>query len=118
MFKDVFVHILQERNISAYKLSKDTGITQGMISYWKTGERTPSAESLNILADYLNCSVDYLLGRDGQQKKPTPKEGSGLDDVADVALEQEFMRWFRAQSPGRQKEVLFDLAKAVAGHDE
>lgn len=79
MFKDIFVRILQERNISAYKLSKDTGIAQGMISYWKTGARTPSAESLNILADYLGCSVDYLLGRDEQQKKPAPTDGDGLD---------------------------------------
>ena len=63
MFKDVFMHILQSKNITAYKLSKDTGITQGMISYWKSGERLPSAENLIILADYLNCSVDYLLGR-------------------------------------------------------
>lgn len=28
MFKDIFVKILQEQNITAYKLSKDTGITQ------------------------------------------------------------------------------------------
>lgn len=63
MFKDIFIYILQSRNITAYKLSKDTGITQGMISYWKNGERMPSAENLIILADYLDCSVDYLLGR-------------------------------------------------------
>lgn len=63
MFKDVFVQILQNQNITAYKLSRDTGITQGMISYWKKGERMPSAENLITLADYLDCSVDYLLGR-------------------------------------------------------
>lgn len=63
MFKDIFVQVLQARNITAYKLSKDTGITQGMISYWKNGERMPSAENLITLADYLDCSIDYLLGR-------------------------------------------------------
>ena len=63
MFKDIFVEILQRRNITAYKLAKDTGITQGMISYWKSGARMPSAENLIALADYLDCSVDYLLGR-------------------------------------------------------
>lgn len=63
MFKNTFNQILQERNLTAYKLSRETGITQGMISYWKSGERMPSAECLIILADYLDCSVDYLLGR-------------------------------------------------------
>ncbi len=63
MFKNIFVKILESKGISAYKLSKDTGITQGMISYWKKGERMPSAENLVTLADYFSCSVDYLLGR-------------------------------------------------------
>lgn len=63
MFADIFNQLLQTRCISAYKLSRDTGITQGMISYWKCGERLPSAENLIRLADYFDCSVDYLLGR-------------------------------------------------------
>lgn len=63
MFAEIFVNILSKRNISAYRLSQDTGITQGMISYWKSGERMPSAENLITLADYFDCSVDYLLGR-------------------------------------------------------
>ncbi|MGI6014427.1 MAG: helix-turn-helix domain-containing protein [Oscillospiraceae bacterium] len=63
MFQNRFMQLLQLRNITAYKLSKDTGITQGMISYWKNGERMPSADNLIVLADYFDCSVDYLLGR-------------------------------------------------------
>lgn len=63
MFAEIFVKMLDKKNISAYRLSQDTGITQGMISYWKSGERMPSAENLITLADYFECSVDYLLGR-------------------------------------------------------
>lgn len=39
----------------------------------------PNGETLLKLASRLDCSVDYLLGRDEQQKKPTPKDGGGLD---------------------------------------
>lgn len=63
MFAEIFVQVLEKKNISAYRLSQETGITQGMISYWKSGERMPSAENLITLADYFGCSVDYLLGR-------------------------------------------------------
>ena len=62
-FKEVFVKLLQERNISAYKLSADIGFPQSTISYWKNGKKTPSAENLIIIADYFDVSVDYLLGR-------------------------------------------------------
>lgn len=68
MFADIFNQLLQTRRISAYKLSRDTGITQGMISYWKSGERLPSAEHLIRLADYFDCSIDYLLGRTNKQE--------------------------------------------------
>lgn len=68
MFVDVFNQILQNRSISAYKLSKETGITQGMISYWKSGERSPSIEHLVKLADFFDVSTDYLLGRTDKQE--------------------------------------------------
>ena len=62
-FKEVFVELLQIRGISAYKFSADTGISQGSLSEWKNGIKTPSAESLITIADYFDVSVDYLLGR-------------------------------------------------------
>lgn len=63
MFVERLVHILQERKISAYKLSKDTGIYQSTISQWKSGLQKPSLEAAERIANYLDCSVDYLLGR-------------------------------------------------------
>ena len=99
MFKDIFVYILQSRNITAYKLSKDTGITQGMISYWKNGERMPSADNLITLADYFDCSVDYLLGRTVIQRS-TDKECfypdvnvTGLDTTAYVRYNVHIIVW-------------------------
>jgi repressor LexA len=63
MFNDVFVKLLQERNISSYKLTKDTGIDNGLISKWKNGINLPSVDMLIRLADYFDVSADYLLGR-------------------------------------------------------
>jgi transcriptional regulator with XRE-family HTH domain len=51
------------KGIKAKKVSDDTGISTGNISDWKSGRSMPSAPKLDILADYLDCSVDYLLGR-------------------------------------------------------
>ena len=54
---------IKELNITAKKLSDDTGISSGNISDWKSGRSMPTALKLVILADYLGCSIDYLLGR-------------------------------------------------------
>lgn len=60
----LILNAMAQKNISAYKLSKQTGISESLFSKWK---KNPTSEisSCNLvkIADYLNCSVDYLLGR-------------------------------------------------------
>lgn len=56
--------ILEDRGITAYKVSKATGISVSLFSKWR--ERPTSkiaSQNLELIADYLDCSVDYLLGR-------------------------------------------------------
>lgn len=104
MFKDVFVQILQSKGISAYKLSQDTGITQGMISYWKNGERMPSADNLITLSKYLDVSVDYLLGN--EQKNSVSTLSADTDS-------QEVYRQIKKLPPEKQKQV-FDYVRFLA----
>lgn len=73
MFRDVFVEILQSRNITAYKLSKDTGIAEGLISQWKSGRQLPKYDSLKLLCDYFNVSADFLLERTTSPCNPNVK---------------------------------------------
>ncbi len=63
MFSDIFKQLIQNANVTAYQMSKDTGISESLISNWKSGRQLPKYDSLNILADYFNVSGDYLLGR-------------------------------------------------------
>lgn len=55
--------ILEEKGFSAKKLSDHTGISTGNISDWKSGRCMPSINALIIIADYLNISIAYLVGR-------------------------------------------------------
>ncbi|PWL41360.1 MAG: XRE family transcriptional regulator [Clostridiales bacterium] len=64
---NLFVRIA-DRGINAKKVSYETGISTGNISDWKSGRSMPTASKLVILADYLDCSVDYLLGRTDNPK--------------------------------------------------
>ncbi|MEZ3455460.1 MAG: helix-turn-helix domain-containing protein [Oscillospiraceae bacterium] len=57
-----FMQLLQENNITAYRVSKDTGVTQTTLSDWKTGRGTPRTVTLQKIADYFNVSLDWLAG--------------------------------------------------------
>lgn len=63
MFKDIFGNIVQNENLSLYRISKDTGIPKTIIYDWASGGREPVSEYVIKLADYLNVSIDYLVGR-------------------------------------------------------
>ncbi|MEG0917637.1 MAG: XRE family transcriptional regulator [Myroides sp.] len=54
--------LLVEKGISAYRLSKDTGIPTSSLTDWKKGRSKPKLDKLQILADYFCVSVSYLSG--------------------------------------------------------
>ncbi len=63
MFKEIFMQYLQSKGITAYKVAKETGIPQGQMNKYKNGKAIPTVESLIKIADCLDCSIDFLLGR-------------------------------------------------------
>ena len=42
------------------------GVTRQAVSQYERGEREPSYEVLEILADYFNVDSDYLLGKENR----------------------------------------------------
>lgn len=60
----IILNIMKDRKLSAYKLAKETGISESLFSKWKKNPTSEiSSSNLARIADYLDCSVDYLLGR-------------------------------------------------------
>ena len=53
--------VAKSKNISVKKLLEEVGLGFNTMSNMKTS--MPKADNLAKIADYLDCSVDYLLGR-------------------------------------------------------
>ena len=51
------------RKLTQVELQMRTGIEQALLSKYENGERVPPTESLIILADFYDVSIDYILGR-------------------------------------------------------
>lgn len=64
---DVFSQRLQSardaRDLSQQDLARKTGLPASSISHFEGGGRKPSFDNLHKLADALNVTTDYLLGR-------------------------------------------------------
>lgn len=56
-----FSKLLQDYGVSAYKVSKETGISQSVFSEWKRGKSQPKLDKLRKIADFLMCLLPILL---------------------------------------------------------
>lgn len=57
-----FVKLLEENNVTAYRVAKDTGISSVVFSEWKKGKSNPKVDKLKVLAKYFGVEIDYFLG--------------------------------------------------------
>lgn len=89
----ILFELMDQREITAKKLSIDTGISTGNISDWKSGRSKPSAEKLAILAKYFDVSVDYLLGTEKKATEITDEDVKfalfgGTEGITDEMYEE------------------------------
>ena len=53
--------LLAEKGISKRDFYRDCGITSASYSLWNTGKTTPRMKNLEVIANYLETTTDYLL---------------------------------------------------------
>lgn len=63
-FKDVLAKLRTDHHLSQVALAERLHVSAGLIGMYESGRRMPSIEAQEILADFFNVSLDYLMGRD------------------------------------------------------
>ena len=56
-----YVQLRDEKGVTDYKVSEETGITKSTFSDWKSGRSKPKVDKLKIIADYFGVSIEDLL---------------------------------------------------------
>lgn len=63
-FDVLFSDLLKEKNISEYRLVKQTGLARSKVDEWRKAASLPSVESLVLVAKFFDVTVDRLVGRE------------------------------------------------------
>lgn len=63
MFSEVFTELLSERELNKKQFAERSGIPYTTVVGWTKLGRLPDFTALVKIADFFNCSVDYLTGR-------------------------------------------------------
>lgn len=62
-FPDRLKELRKKRELLSKDLAKIMCVEPATITNWERGNRFPKDDALIKIADYFDCSIDYLLGR-------------------------------------------------------
>ena len=64
IFADNLKKIREIKGLSQTELAKRSGLQPSTVSHFETGRRAPSFDNLKRLADTLEVTTDFLIGRE------------------------------------------------------
>lgn len=112
MAYDRIFEIMKEKELTAYRVSKDTGISQASLADWRKGRSKPKIDKLQKLSEYFGVSISYLTGEsneiDDTQQMQAPNGYYVDKETAEYA---EMLR----NRPGAR--LLFSAAKDMSRED-
>lgn len=99
-------NLLEEYNMSQAELSKRSAVTEATISNFLNCKQLPKLEVVSKIADVLNVSVDYLLGKTNIRKTINePIEiAANMGDKADLSEMSE-----------KDKQFILDMIERLKG---
>lgn len=115
----------QSAGLSNADVARITGMSEAMMSYWKSGKRTPKLDSLSKIAEAVGCEVSELISYGDEDKPieavkiPRPEvilvEDSSNSMTYDVkeAQMRRLLTYYRLMTD-RDKGLLLDMAKRMA----
>lgn len=68
-FNDRLKLLRRESGLSQMDFAKQLGLSKSSVNMYERGEREPSLETLEAIADYFNVDMDYLLGKSEHRNK-------------------------------------------------
>ena len=73
-FSERLIELMQENGLNAEKLSKKLGVAPTIIRRWCLPQKDIYYSNLLQVANYFNCSLDFLCGRSDVVLDFVPKE--------------------------------------------
>lgn len=101
-FPEILKELREEKNVTRTTVALNCNVSTQCISSLEMGTRNPTSSTLMALADYFNCSIDYLMGRENALEDSifsTPPAPLPQD-------EQELLSIYQALSPTHRSQIL------------
>ena len=66
MMYEKFEKLLKEKNVTPYRVHKETGISTATLSDWKNGKSQPKKDKIEKICNYFNVPLSYFYDEEEQ----------------------------------------------------
>ena len=94
--KDVILDLRTKRGMSQDELAEKVFVTRQAVSRWENGETVPNTETLKLLSQLFDVSINTLLGAPRKlvcQCCGMPLEDAVLSHNRDGSINEDYCRW-------------------------
>lgn len=94
--KDIIFELRTKKGLSQEALAEKVFVTRQAVSRWETGETTPNTETLKLLSNLFDVSINTLLGSPRQlicQCCGMPLADSTLSKEKDGVFNEDYCKW-------------------------
>ena len=115
-FFKIFHALRKEKELTQDELSQKLGVSKSSIAMWETGQRLPSPDVYELIADFFNVDIDYLYGRTDIRQRIRFDENGNLQRTL-TATENKLLDAFdRLNQDGQQKAT--EYIEDLTGNDK
>lgn len=94
--KDIILELRNQKGFSQDALAEKIHVTRQAVSRWETGETIPNTETLKLLSQLFDVSINTLLGSPQKlicQCCGMPLDDSSISRETDGTFNEEFCKW-------------------------
>lgn len=102
--KDVLLELRTKRGLSQDELAERIFVTRQAVSRWENGETVPNTETLKLLSQFFDVSINTLLGAPRQlicQCCGMPLDDTSISKETDGTFNEEYCKWCYADGTFR-----------------
>lgn len=110
--KTIIFELRTKNGLSQDALAEKLYVTRQAVSRWETGETVPNTETLKLLSNLFDVSINTLLGSPRKlicQCCGMPLEDSSISKEPDGSFNEEYCKWCYVDG----KFVYTDLAQLI-----
>ena len=116
IFSERLKNLRKAHKVTQKMLSQSLGLAESTVSMYELGEREPNFETLELLADFFNVDIDYLLGSSDKTTNLNiyGNHQKNLDYFID---KPDLLALYKDIHESQNLQLLFDTAKDLTPRD-